>query len=226
MKLSSETLNVLKNFSNINPGIYFKKGSTLSTVSPQKNILADANIAEIIPQDFGIYDLNNFLSVMSLFKDGPELEFDSKHVIIKGYGGRSKIKYRFTDPSMIVAAPDKRPNLPSIDVNLDLSESDFNWLLRTANVLGSPNLAVESDGETVTLITFDVNDDSSHTNSISMQGVDAGGQKYKLIFKTENFKMLPGSYNVEISSKGLAKFTESKLGLVYYVTLETSSTYN
>lgn len=225
MKLSSETLNVLKNFSNINPGIFFKQGNSISTVSPQKNILAEAKIAETIPQDFGIYDLNNFLSVVSLFKDGAELEFDSKHIIIKGYGGRSKIKYRFTDPSMIVVAPDKRPALPTVDVKFNLSEEDFNWLIRTANVLGSPNIAIESNGEEVSIITFDVNDDSAHTNSISMN-TDVTDARYKLIFKTENIKILPGSYEVEICSKGLAKFTESKLGLVYYITLETSSTYN
>jgi hypothetical protein len=182
-------------------------------------------ISETIPQNFGIYDLNNFLSVMSLFKDGAELEFDSKHIIIKGYGGRSKIKYRFTDPSMIVAAPNVRPQIPTVDVKFTLSEEDFNWLLRTANVLGSPNVAIESDGEVVSLITFDVNDDSVHTNSISMN-VDANGAKYKTVFRTENLKILPGSYEVEICSKGLAKFTESALGLVYYIATENSSTYN
>ena len=116
MKISPDTTAILKNFAHINQGIFFKKGNVISTVSPQKNILADATISETIPQDFGIYDLNNFLSVNSLFKEGSELEFDQNHVIIKGLGGRSKIKYRITDPSMIVVAPDKRPNLPAVDV--------------------------------------------------------------------------------------------------------------
>jgi len=225
MKLSNETLTVLKNFSTINSGILFKAGNVISTVSPQKNILADAQVAENIPQTFGIYDLNNFLSVISLFKEGAELEFDSKHVYIKGLGGRSKIKYRFTDPSMIVAAPDKRPNLPSVDVEFNLTEEDFNWILRSANVLGSPNIAVESDGVEVNISTFDSNDDSAHTNSVSLSSVTATGNPYKLVFKTENLKMLPGNYKVEISSKGIAKFIGETNNLVYFVTLETSSTY-
>ena len=105
MKISPETTAILKNFAHINQGIFFKQGNVISTMSPQKNILADATISETIPQDFGIYDLNNFLSVTSLFKEGSELEFDQSHVVIKGLGDRSKIKYRITDPSMIVVAP-------------------------------------------------------------------------------------------------------------------------
>lgn len=225
MKLSAETLAILKNFSGINSGIFFKAGNTLSTVSPQKNILADAKISETIPQDFGIYDLNNFLSVISLFKEGAELEFEPKHAVIKGMNGRSKIRYRFTDPSMIVVAPDKRPNLPSVDVEFSLSEEDFNWIIRTANVLGSPNIAVKSDGSELSLVTFDANDDSAHTNSVVVEGVSVS-TRFNLVFKTENLKMLPGNYNVEISSKGIAKFTDPVKDIVYYITLETSSTYN
>lgn len=226
MKLSNETINVLKNFSTINTGIMFKQGSVISTVSPQKNILADAKISETIPQDFGIYNLSEFLSVISLFKDGAELEFDSKNVAIKGMGGRSKIKYRFTDPSMIVAAPEKRPNLPSVDVKFSLTEEDFNWVIRTANVLGSPNVGIVSDGDVVSIMTFDVSNDSSHENSVALSDVSAEGKSYKLIFRTENLKMIPGNYSVEISSKGIAKFIGETNGLVYFVTLETSSQYN
>lgn len=224
MKLSTETLTVLKNFSTINTGIVFKPGNVVSTVSSQKNILADAEIPDTFPTGFGIFDLNNFLSVISLYKDGAELEFDSANVIIKGMGGRSKIKYRMTDPSMIVAAPDKRPTLPAVDVQFDLTEDDFNWILRTANVLGCPNVSIESDGKEVTLNTIDVTNDSSHTNSVALSTVTADSS-YKLVFRTENLKMLPGDYSVEISSRGIAKFIGKTNGLVYFVTLETSSTY-
>jgi len=225
MKLSNETLSVLKNFASINSGIFFKSGSVISTVSPQKNILVDAEITESIPTDFGIYDLNEFLSVISLFRDGAELEFGTKNVVIKGSDGRSKIKYRFTDPSMIVVAPEKRPNIPNFEVNFELTSSDFEWVLKTANVLGSPNVGVVSDGSSVSLNTFDVNNDAAHENSVALSGVSSD-TNYKLIFKTENLKILPGDYRVEISSKGIAKFTGKSNGLCYFVTLETSSQYN
>ncbi len=225
MKLSNETLVILKNFSNINPGILFKKGSVLSTISSQKSILAEAKIKESFPQDFGIYDLNNFLSVLSLFKDGAELQFDDKHVIIQGMGGRSKIKYRITDPMLLVVAPDKRPKLPSVDVEFTLSINDFNWMLKTAQVLSSPNIAVESDGENANLITFDSNNDSAHTNSIVLSEVDVKQKQFKLIFKTENIKMVPGNYTIQISKAGISKFTDDELGLTYFVALEMNSVY-
>lgn len=225
MKLSNETLAILKNFATINSGILFKEGNTISTVSPQKNILADAKIAETIPQEFGVYDLNNFLSVISLFKEGAEIQFEPKHAVIVGMGGRSKIRYRFTDPSMIVVAPEKRPNLPSIDVSFSLSEDDFDWITKTASVLRVPNISIKSDGSSVYLTALDVNDDSAHTNSLELDGVEATG-KYNLVFKSDNLKIIPGNYNVEICSKGIAKFTDPVREITYFITLETSSTYN
>lgn len=225
MKLSPETTAILKNFSTINQGILFKEGNVISTMSPQKNILVEAKIAEKIPVEFGIYDLNNFLSVNSLFKEGSELEFDSTHVIIKGLGGRSKIKYRMTDKSMIVVAPDKRPNLPSTDVRFTFSKEDFDWVIKTASVLGAPHIAVVSDGETVSLLTFDEANDSSHTNSLELANVDPEGKKFKLVFKTENLKVIHDSYEVEICKKGISTWTSTTSDIKYWITLEVSSKY-
>ena len=225
MKISPETTAILKNFSHINQGIYFKKGNTISTMSPGKNILSVATISDTIPQEFGIYDLNNFLSVNSLFKEGSELEFDQNHVIIKGLGGRSKIKYRITDPSMIVVAPDKRPNLPAVDVKFTFSKEDFEWVMKTSSVLGAPHIAVESNGTTVDLLTFDESNDSSHTNSLQLSEVDPEGKTFKLIFKAENLKVIPDTYDVEISSKGISVWTSKTSEIKYWVTLETSSKF-
>jgi hypothetical protein len=225
MKLSQETIAILKNFATINQGVFFKEGNTISTMSPQKNILVDAQISETIPQNFGIYDLNNFLSVFSLFKEDSELEFDQSHVIIKGFSGRSKIKYRITDPSMIVVAPDKRPNLPSVDVKFTFTKEEFEWVIKTARVLGAPNFSVESDGTTVNLVTFDESNDSSHTNSLEMAEVDPQGNSFKLVFKTENLKVIPDTYVVEISSKGISTWTSTTSEIKYWITIETSSKF-
>ena len=225
MKISPETNAILKNFAHINQSLFFKKGSVISTMSPQKNILVDATITETIPKDFGIYDLNNFLSVTSLFKDGSELEFDENHVIIKGFNGRSKIKYRITDPSMIVVAPDKRPKLAKVDVKFTFSKEDLEWVIKTATVIGAPHLAVESDGTTVSLVTFDESNDASHTNSLEMSDVDPEGNVFKLVYKTENLKVIPDSYSVEISSKGISTWTSINNDIKYYITLETSSKF-
>ena len=225
MKLSSETIGVLKNFGSINSGIFLKKGKTVKTVSSHKNILAQATIPDEIPADFGIYDLNEFLSVVSLHKDDLNLEFDSKNVVISGLKGRSKIKYRSCDATMVVSPPDKALALNDPEIVFDLSAEDFRWILDAANVLGSPQISIESDGTKITLNTIDVSNDSAHTESLELD-VEGSGNKYKMVFKTENIsKILSGSYEVKISSKGISHFKNKKTALEYWITTEVGSTF-
>lgn len=217
MKLSNETLTILKNFANINSGIFFKQGKKLSTVSSSKTILAEVELSDEFPQDFGIYDLNKFLSVLSLYKDNAELEFDPVNVTIGS--GRTKTKYRLTDKTMIVAPPDKQLTLPSTDVEFTLTAEDYDWVIKTANILQSPNVAVESDGDVVKLVMFDVSNDAADISSIDLD-VQPQGKRYKLVFKTENLKMIPGSYDVKISSKGISNFKNEKANLQYWIATE------
>ena len=224
MKLSNETLSVLKNFGAINQGILFKKGKTLKTVSSHKNILAEVTIKEDIPADFGVYDLNNFLSVVSLHKDDPSFEFDSKHVLICGNKGRSKIKYRFTPSNMIVTPPEKQLTMPDAEIKFNLTAEDFDWVMRAAGVLASPQIAIESDGKKVSIVTLDLQNDSAHTDALEI--ADGNGNKYKMIFKTENItKIMPGTYDVSISSKGISHFKNKNLPLQYWITTEQGSKF-
>ena len=224
MKLSNETLSVLKNFGAINQGIYFKQGKTLKTVSSHKNILAQVEIKEDIPADFGVYDLNNFLSVVSLHKDEPSFEFDSKHVVICGNKGRSKIKYRFCEPTMIVTPPEKALTMPEAEIKFELSSEDFDWILRAASVLSSPQIAIESDGTNVNIVTLDLQNDSAHTDSLSI--ANGNGDKYRMVFKTENLsKILSGAYEVSISSKGISHFKSKAVELQYWITTEQGSKF-
>ncbi len=168
MKLSNETVAILKNFGAINQGILFKPGKTLKTVSSHKNILAEVSIKEDIPAEFGIYDLNNFLSVISLHKDDPSFEFDEKQVTIVGNKGRSKIKYRFTPSNMIVTPPEKQLTMPDAEIKFDLTAEDFDWVMRAASVLSSPQVAIESDGKKVSIVTLDLQNDSAHTDALEI----------------------------------------------------------
>ena len=224
MKLSNETISVLKNFGAINQGILFKKGKTLKTVSSHKNILAEVDIKEDIPAEFGIYDLNNFLSVISLHKDDPSFEFDDKQVTIVGNKGRSKIKYRFTPANMIVTPPEKALTMPDAEIKFDLTAEDFDWVLRAAGVLASPQIAIESDGKKVSIVTLDLQNDSAHTDASEI--ANGNGNKYKMIFKTENItKVLAGTYEVSISSKGISHFKNKNLPLQYWITTEQGSKF-
>jgi hypothetical protein len=223
MKLSTQTISILKNFGAINQGIFFKKGKTLKTVSSHKNILAQANINEEVHAEFGVYDLNNFLSVISLSAD-PTFEFEDKNVVIVGNKGRSKTKYRFCEPTMIVTPPEKELAMPDPEISISLSEDDFDDIMRTAAVLSSPQIAVESDGKKVNLATLDTANDSAHTNTLELG--DGDGKVYKMIFKTENLsKILPGNYSVNISSKGISHFKNKDADLQYWVTTEQGSKF-
>jgi hypothetical protein len=217
MKLSTETMTILKNFSSINSGILFKKGSTLSTVSTSKTVLAQATLQEDFPEEFAIHDLTNFLSVLTLGKDTPELDFDDKHVVVKSLGGRSKIKYRFADKNMIVIPPEKTIVLPSQDVSFTINEDDYDWIAKTANVLQSPHIAIEGIDGKLKLTSFDAKNDAANVNSVEIGETD---KVFKSVFKTENLKMIPGSYDVTVSSKGISHFKNKKNPIEYWIATE------
>lgn len=223
MKLSVDTLSVLKNFASINQGIMFKKGKVLRTVSPHKNVMAEATVSDEFPTDFGVYDLNNFLSVLSLHKEEPTIDFQDNNVLISGLQGRSKIKYRFCAPHMIVVAPEKAIAMPDPEISFELKAEDLEWIMKAASVLSSPCITIDSDGTKVFVSTYDPTNDSAHTDSLEI--CNGTGTKYKMVFKLENLKMLPGSYDVKISSKGISNFKHKTLNVQYWIATETDSKY-
>lgn len=223
MKLSSDTINLLKNFASINQGIYFKQGKTIKTVSPQKNIMAEVTVDESFPVDFGVYDLNNFLSVISLDKDVPVLNFKDKNILISTLKGRSEFKYRFCEPSMIVVPPEKNIVMPDPEIRFTLNSEDFDWILRAAAVLSSPHVAIESNGEKIFVSMIDLQNDAANTNSLEI--AEGNGDQYKMIFKTENLKMISGTYEVSLSSKGISHFKNKNKNLQYWITTEAGSKF-
>ena len=215
MKLSSETLTVLQNFAKLNSGIQFKTGNKIKTISTGKNVLAEATLKDSFPQDFCVYDLNQFLTIHSIGKD-TDIDFDDINIIFNF--GRNKTKYRKTEKESILIPPEKELKLPSVDISFSLSKEDFDSIMKITSVLQSPNVVVESDGEVINLTSCDVKDSSAHTNTI--QVAEGNGQKFKMVFLTENLKMIPGSYDIEISSKGLSLFKNKNQDIQYYVATE------
>lgn len=224
MQLSTDTINVLKNFGAINDGLLFKKGKVLKTISSGKNILAQVTINEDIPTEFGIYNLNTFLSAISLHKDSPTLEFGDKDISIVGNKGRSKIKYRFAAANTINTPPEKELVMPDPEVSFSFSEEDFEWILKSAGVLGSPHISVESDGIKIVMSAFDIKDDAAHTDALEV--TDGNGDKFRFVFKTENLiKLLNGGYDVQISTKGISNFKHKTVQLQYFISTEAGSTF-
>jgi hypothetical protein len=222
MKLSESTVDVLKNFSTINPSLVFKQGNLLRTVSPQKNILASSVVAEQFPVDFAIYELNQFLGLTSLFENG-DIQFNQKDLEISE--GSSKCKYTYTDPSMVTAPPDKDLVLPSSEVNFDMSKETLKRVVNAANQLGLPEIAVRGDGTTIGLVATDSKNPSTNEYSVAVTSstVEAPLEKFCFIFKTDNFKFISDDYVVQISSKGISHFKGERVE--YWVATEAGSTY-
>ena len=221
MKLTEKTLNLLKNFASINQSILFKKGSTLRTMSVMKNILAEADIGEEIPQDFAIYDLVQFLNGISLYGD-PELDFQNESYLTIRDGKNHRTKYFFADPSVVVAPPYKTLTLPTEDVSFTLDTNNLTQLLKAAAIYQLPDLAVVGDNGVVQLVVRDKKNDTSNDFSIVVGETD---NKFSFNFKVENIKILPGTYNVVISQKLLSRFVNENYNLTYYIALEPDSTF-
>ena len=220
MKLSDSTLSLLKNFSAINQSILFKQGTKLRTISVMKNILAEATITEELPRDFGIYDLNQFLNGLSLH-NSPDLDFqEDNYVVIKE--GRSRSKYFFADPQVIVTPPERPMNLPSEDVTFDLSTEQLDKLLKAAAIYQLPDLAVVGANGVVKIVVRDKKNDTSNDFAITVGETD---KQFSFNFKVENIKILPGNYEVVVSSKLLSRFSSKNQDLTYFIALEPDSTF-
>ena len=220
MKLSDKTLTILKNFAGINNSILVKEGNQLRTISVAKNILAEANIEEEFPRQFGVYDLNQFLNGLSLHQD-PEMDFsEESYLTIRE--GRRKVKYFFADPQVIISPPDKQITLPSEDVHFELESGALDKLLKAAAVYQLPDLCVVGEAGVVKLVVRDKKNDTSNSYSVDVGETD---KEFSFNFKVENIKIIPGSYDVVVSSKLLSEFKNSTYNLKYYIALEPDSTF-
>ena len=220
MKLSDKTVNLLKNFSNINQSVLIKQGKQLRTISVMKNILAEATVEEDFPKDFAIYDLNQFLNGLSLHQNA-ELDFQNdQYVVIKE--GKSRSKYFFADPNVIVAPPEKSINLPSEDVCFILDTKELDKLLKAAAIYQLPDLSAVGENGVIKLVVRDKKNDTSNDFAVVVGETDS---ECVLNFKVENIKVLPGTYEVVVSSKLLSRFTSTNHDLCYYVALEPDSTF-
>ena len=217
MKLSDQTVALLKNFSGINQNIQFRAGNKIQTISAQKNILVSAEIPETFPSNFAIYDLNKLLGVMSLFQD-PDLEIGEKTMKIGG-----KVDYMFADPAMIVSPPDKDLAFPDPEVSFTLSKVDFSQVIKAAAVLGLPHICVQGKDGKINLAAKDLHNVSCDTWENQIGETDL---TFNFVFSNGNVhKCYAGDYTVEITSKGISKFTHTSTPLQYFIATESDSTF-
>ena len=219
--ISKDTLNILKNFSGINSNLYVNAGSKITTMSPTKNIMAEVEVEESFDTEFGIWDLNKLLGVISLFQD-PEFIFDDKYMTITGASG-SKVKYFYSDPKLL-SYPTKSIKKIDAVVEFDLTSDDFRELSRAGAVLQNPDLCFVSDDDAVLAVVKDLKDPTCNVFSIRV-GDNKDQADFSFNFKLENMKMFDGDYHVALSKNVIGQFTHASRPLTYWVAMDATSTY-
>tara|TARA_R110001592_G_scaffold236585_1_gene494907 strand:+ start:1795 stop:2466 length:672 start_codon:yes stop_codon:yes gene_type:complete len=221
MKLSDETVKVLKNFTTINQSLLFSAGNTIKTMSAQKTVISKVKLQESFPFEFGIYDLNQFIGVLSLFKE-PELDFEEKYVTIKDSSVSSN--YFYTSKDMILVAPEKDLDMANRPVTFSLRSEDIKGIMQAANVLQLPEIVINGDGKN---ITMSANDIKNTTSNNFTKHVGESSAEFNLILKVENLKLLQLNYDVSIRFEpAMVEFSSSDQEIKYWVAGEHGSVYN
>ena len=217
MKLSNRTVSVLKNFASINPSLQFSEGNVLRTISPNKTILAKATLQDNIDRTFAIYDLSRFLGVISLFTD-PVFELKEQMAVITSQG--RKVSYTYADPSTLVIPPSKEIKLNDVDVSFQLSSDQYSEIMKALGVMSFSDLAVVGEEGKIYLRATDTKNPSSDKYDIEVGETD---KEFTAVFRTENLKMIPSSYDVSISSAGISHFKAEDIE--YWVSIESNSKF-
>ena len=231
MKISEETLSVLNNFSSVNAAISIDEGSEIVTISEGKNIIAKAVVDETFSRKFGIYQLGEFLSAVSLLED-PSFDFQENNVNIKSGNSRHRITYQYCDPTLITLPPEGAiDNFPDSDYAFELRAEDLKALLRSAGVLSLPHISIESSDKGIEVCVCN-KEIKSGTNAFTLSIDESTISRdennlpqllpddYRMVFNVENLKMIPGNYDVNISNKGIGQFVNQDVDVVYWISAE------
>jgi hypothetical protein len=223
MELNDDTLQILKNFSGINQNIMIRSGNILRSISEARNVLARADITNEFPKDFGVYDLNEFIGVLSLV-DKPKLNFNDEHVIISDSVGRSKIKY-FYSAEDVLTTSEKDITMPECDIKFTLDSATLDKIKRAASTLGHDEVSIKPGNGSITLSVVDNQNSTSNAFDIDVAGEYQDGVDFNFILGISNLKIIPGDYEVAISSKLISQFSHKEVNIKYWIALEKTSKY-
>ena len=214
MKFSNDTLNVLKNFSSINPSVLFKPGQTVRTISPQKTVMAAATIGESVPTEAAVYDLSRFLATLQLFEE-PDVQFGETKFNISS--GKSQLNYTYASPTMIITPPEKDINLPDPELSVSLPWKSIDSVIKAAGVLSLNEIAFKASENVVKMSAVDSKNPTADSFDIVIKD-DYSGAPFTMIIRTDNLKLMPADYDVSLSSKGMAHFKSKSVQ--YWIAVE------
>ncbi len=222
MQLSDTTLAVLKNFASIQPNVVLNEGNVVKTIAEAKNVMAVATLDQSFDKEVGIYNLDEFLSVLGLV-DSPDLAFHDDFVTVQG-SGRSQVKYFYSDPS-ILTSPAKDIPMPEAEVKFTLDENTLNRIRRAASALGHEKLTLTNDDGGLKLTVTDNTDATANAFEVTVAGVYETGVTFNFVMNIANLKLITGDYDVSVSSKLISQFVNKSVDVKYFIALEKSSTY-
>ena len=221
MQLTDNTMAVLKNFASIQPNVVLHEGNVIKTIAEAKNVMAVATLDQTFDKSLGIYNLDEFLNVLGLV-DSPDLAFGDDFVTVKG-NGRSQVKYFYSDPS-ILTSPAKDIPMPEAEVKFELDEATLSKVRRAASALGHEKMTITALDGGIKLTVVDNTDNTSNAFDIVVPGT-CDSEDFTFVMNISNLKLIAGSYDVEVSSRLISKFTNNTTDVVYFIALEKSSTY-
>ena len=222
MNLSENVLSVLKNYATINPNVVIAEGNVIKTISEAKNVLSQATCDVTFPTTFGIYDLPEFLSVLSLV-DNPRLQFESKYLTVGDEVGRSRIKYYYSEIDMLTQ-PTKEIITPECEVSFTLDRQTLSKIRKASSVLGHSEVSLSVIDNVLALSVIDHSDPTSNVFTIDVDG-KFEDKNFNFILNISNLKMIDGDYQVGLSSKLISHFVNKQFNIEYWVALEKNSTY-
>ena len=222
MQLSTDTVEVLKNFSTINPNLVIEPGQKLHTISDSRTVMAKAEIVEDFPNQVGIYDMNEFLSVLNLIP-GNNIDFHDKHLTISS--GQQNVNYFYSNTE-ILTTPQKDINMPDVDVGVTLSEDVLSKIKQAANVLGHTDLSITGNEGSIIAKVFDAKDATANDYTFSIESDNTAKGKFNFDFNIGNLKLIPGDYFLSLSEKKISHWQNMNFPVEYFVALEQSTNFN
>ena len=220
MKISAKTMSILKNFASINSHLFVKAGSKLSTMAIAKNIVAEVDVEEVFPHEFGIFNLQEFLSVMGLMAS-PNVEFGTKYMTISE--DNVSLRYVYSDAS-ILTYPTKSIKLPTEDVSFQINSTQLAQLQKAASALSVQDVAFVGTDGGISAMVVDKENDSSNNYVVNLDATT--DKEFKCFFKNENFKLMADTYDVVLCDKNISRFTGKTTGAVYHIAVESDSKFS
>lgn len=217
MQISKTTIQILKNFAEINTNLLVRPGSTLATISAAQSQFATANVEEDFPVEFAVYDINSLLSLLSL-SDGADIEFGDKSLTITKDSGT--FEYYYTDPAVIIAPPNKSIVVDEHFV-FTLSKEDITTLTKSIGIIGAKMISFVSENGEVNMV---VGDPKTPASNSYKKPIGQFESEFNLSLDVAKFTVIAETYEVVLSKKKFVHFRNNERGLKYWFACEKTST--